>query len=155
VGVGDDVIWLLNPDAVREGIWRMARLPGDCIEGDLIEGEDREGEDRAGGGGVSLTGDSCGERRELMSMAKRCGAKRGDWRGPGWFLPSPRSGFNFSFSSRTTQPTRVHETAFGCADSECLIQLRVHSYQSSPGSGPKVKRTGRAPATATAAWDEA
>ena len=87
--MGDDVIWLLKPDAVREGIWRMARLPGDCIEGDLIEGEGREGEDMAGGGGgVSLTGDSCGERRELISMATRCGR-------PLRFLPSP-----------ITQPTR-------------------------------------------------
>lgn len=64
-GDGDEVIWLLRPDAVREGICRMARLPGDCIEADLVEGEGSAG----GGGGVSLAGESCGDRRELMSIA--------------------------------------------------------------------------------------
>jgi hypothetical protein len=68
VDMGDDVIWLLNPDAVREGICRMARLPGDCIKGDLIDGEDMTG----GGGGVPLVGESCGDRRELMSIATGC-----------------------------------------------------------------------------------
>ena len=67
VDMGDDVIWLLNPDAVREGICRMARLPGDCIKGDLINGEGI-----AGGGGVPLVGESCGDRRELISMTTGC-----------------------------------------------------------------------------------
>ena len=49
----------LRPDGVREGIWRMARLLGDCSEGDASAG---------GGGGVSRAGESCGESSELMSM---------------------------------------------------------------------------------------
>jgi hypothetical protein len=58
---------------VREGICRMARLPGDCIEADLMEGEGSEGDGSAGGGGgVSLAGESCGERRELISIATGC-----------------------------------------------------------------------------------
>jgi hypothetical protein len=58
-GCGDEVICWLRPEAVRDGIWRIARLLGDCSAGDA----------RAGcGGGVSRAGESCGESSELMSM---------------------------------------------------------------------------------------
>lgn len=57
-GCGDEVICWLRPDALREGIWRFARLSGDCSDGDAMPAC----------GGVSLAGESCGESSELMSM---------------------------------------------------------------------------------------
>lgn len=56
---GDDVICWLRPDGVREGIWRMARLLGDCSDGEASAGC---------GGGVSCAGESCGDSSELMSI---------------------------------------------------------------------------------------
>lgn len=50
------ICWL-RPDGVLEGIWRIARFDGEASPD--------------GGGGVSLDGESCGDRSELISMVDR------------------------------------------------------------------------------------
>ena len=64
-GCGEEVICWLSPDGVRDGIWRIARLLGDCS----IEGDGRAG----GGWGVGVpAGESDGDSSELMSMLTVC-----------------------------------------------------------------------------------
>lgn len=58
-GCGDDVICWLRPDEVREGIWRIARLPGD---------RSSDGDGMAGWGVGVPAGESEGDSSELMSM---------------------------------------------------------------------------------------
>lgn len=63
-GCGEEVTCWLRPDDVREGIWRIARLLGDCS----IDGDGRAGCDW--GAGVPA-GESDGDNSELISMMRR------------------------------------------------------------------------------------
>lgn len=63
-GCGDEVTCWLRPEGVREGIWRIARLLGDCS----MDGDGRTGCDW--GRGVPA-GESDGDNSELMSMMMR------------------------------------------------------------------------------------
>lgn len=80
-GCGEEVICWLRPDGVREGIWRIARLLGDCS----IDGDGRAG----CGWGVGVpAGESDGESSELMSMvmwvvAVACSGALWWWRATG------------------------------------------------------------------------
>lgn len=73
-GAGDDMTCWLRPEGVRDGIWRLVRLPGE---------RSRDGDNAAGGGagwGVGVpAGESDGDSSELMSMAAAAAAAAWGW----------------------------------------------------------------------------